>query len=80
MLWRKYGIRIEDKEAMWSAQEGICVICPEQIDVNTSHVDHNHETGKVRGLLCNRCNMGLGLFQDSFEILLSASEYLQKHL
>lgn len=44
-----------------------------------AHIDHDHETGKVRGLLCQECNIGLGKFRDNTEYLLSAISYLNKN-
>lgn len=62
---------------MFSEQKGLCGICKKGID-ESSHVDHCHSTGKVRGLLCRPCNSGLGLFSDSTRLLKSAITYLNK--
>src|SRR5579859_2601716 len=62
----KYGLSLEQYDAMSVAQLGVCAICGE-IDPHGKRlsVDHNHETGQVRALLCNQCNVGLGIFKDS---------------
>ena len=72
-------------EALNSAQKGLCAICdhPEsrldsQGNRRDLHVDHNHTTGVVRGLLCNSCNRGLGLLNDTIEGLTRAIDYLKK--
>lgn len=52
-----------------------CAICGSEPDV--PHVDHDHRTGYIRGILCSRCNFGIGKFKDSVELLLSAVNYLQ---
>lgn len=70
-----YGITIEEFSAMENSQRGKCAIC-EQEPPDRLHVDHNHETGSVRGLLCRKCNWGLGQFGDSVENLKRAQEYL----
>ena len=80
----KYGITAEDYEAMWVAQAGLCRICqqPEsRIDVRTGKVnllavDHDAQTGRVRGLLCSRCNRAIGLFEEQPALLSSAAAYL----
>jgi hypothetical protein len=73
----RYGITTEAKEKMIFEQDGKCLICQNAFqDTKDQNVDHNHETKKVRGILCNNCNKGLGLFQDNFELLVSASKYL----
>ncbi len=79
----KYGITIEDYDNMLKEQGGCCAICGSSDSkchgrMNFA-VDHCHETGKVRGLLCNDCNRALGLFQDSSEILDKAVKYLETH-
>lgn len=73
----RYGISIETYEQMLRNQEGRCAICP-TLDIKGKplHVDHDHETGQVRGLLCRRCNNMLGMAGDSVEILGSAMSYL----
>lgn len=71
---RKYGLREKDYNIMYDLQEGLCKICSSNL---TLVVDHCHSTNVIRGLLCNNCNMGLGAFRDSGELLLKAIEYLQ---
>ncbi len=75
----RYGITIDDYNRMFKEQEGRCKICgAHQSEFSTRlHVDHNHETGKVRGLLCNSCNMGIGNFKDNIDLLLDVIEYLR---
>lgn len=84
-LRRKFGINLHDYGEMLLAQEGKCAICGSR-DAGTRNgekkslaVDHDHTTGKVRGLLCESCNQGLGKFNDSREVLLKAAAYLEKH-
>lgn len=80
----------EDFERMWQQQEGACAICfvpltnieldnDPKNKSNTACVDHCHSTGKVRSLLCARCNKGLGLFDDETEKVKAAYEYLVFH-
>ena len=78
--WRlnvAHGLTYKEWEGLWYAQDGRCAICDkffaEQIDIN---VDHDHETGKIRGLLCRKCNYGLGYFDDSVELLEEATQYI----
>jgi len=85
-LRRKYNITEEDFMRMERQQNGVCAICfkPETSkcrngDVSRLHVDHNHETGEIRGLLCNRCNRGVGFFKDEIEHLKGAIRYLDHH-
>lgn len=73
-LKRKYGISLEDYEAMFADQGGVCKIC--KTSDEDLVVDHCHETDIVRGLLCNSCNWGLGNFKDNVDLLRSAEEYL----
>lgn len=72
---RKYGITPEDYDQMFEVQQGLCAICAEASDLRL-HIDHDHETGKVRGLLCARCNPALGAFRDSPVLLQAAIDYL----
>ena len=78
-LRRKYGIGVEDYDRMFEAQGGVCAICrkprPEE---RTLHVDHDHETGEIRGLLCFRCNNALGDFDEDFDLFQLAADYLDR--
>ncbi len=55
-----------------------CEICTKSIDFDTCHIDHCHETKNIRGLLCAKCNLGIGLFCDNVEIMKSAIKYIKK--
>jgi len=73
----KYAITLYAYEAMMTAQQGRCAICKLKKD-ETLHIDHCHEAGHVRGLLCRSCNTGLGNFYDRHEFLESAAEYVRQ--
>ena len=79
-LKRLYGISLDDYDRMLKEQGEKCAICkrPRSENNRNLHVDHNHATGKVRGLLCIRCNAGLGYFRESLELFDAAREYLLK--
>ncbi|QWT30052.1 HNH endonuclease [Streptomyces phage Sham] len=68
---------IKDKEALLEKAGYCCQICGGDVNLSTGRVDHDHATGKTRGILCNNCNLGLGNFKDSPERLLKAIAYLQ---
>jgi hypothetical protein len=79
-LVRDYGISIEDYEEMLAEQNGVCLICGSKPGTKRSkrlHVDHCHTTGRVRGLLCQKCNHMLGLAGDNPEVLRIAASYLE---
>lgn len=78
-LRRKFGITQEQYEAMRAAQKNRCAICATNRPGGKGdwHVDHDHRTKRVRGLLCQNCNVGLGNFKDSPERLRSAAKYLK---
>ena len=77
-LRNKYGLSVEDYAMLFESCGGKCAICgTTQFGTKRPHVDHDHETGKVRGLLCSRCNLGIGYFGDSPELLLEAAAYLR---
>lgn len=76
---RKYGLTISEYGAMVERQANTCQICTRQF-VTAPHVDHDHTSGKVRGLLCTECNKGLGHFRDDIESLERAATYLRKSL
>ena len=73
---RKYGLSKAQFDELWSAQAGACGICSRGLDVDATHVDHDHVTGSVRGLLCFTCNMAIGKFGDSIPVLRAAIDYL----
>jgi len=76
-LWKKYKITPEDWDRLYDEQLGRCAICLTTLaEVYRIHVDHDHRTGAVRGLLCPDCNHGLGKFGDDPETLVRASAYL----
>lgn len=78
--WNKlYGINRTDYEAMVSRQGGVCALCFSPPGAKALHVDHCHDTGRVRSLLCSSCNTGLGLLQDSPALLRDAARYIEKH-
>ena len=79
---RAYGLTIDEYEGMLIRQRGLCAICghaetrlragiPQRL-----HVDHDHVTGRVRGLLCSRCNRGVGAFRDDPAVFRRAARYL----
>jgi hypothetical protein len=74
---RTYGVTPDQFDAMMLRQAGCCAICQEPMGIPA--VDHDHDTGKVRGLLCRRCNTGIGMLADDPDRLLSAAAYLLAH-
>jgi len=80
-----YGITLAEYEDILAAQNGACSICHGKEPAATKfgkkslHVDHNHKTGAIRGLLCTNCNLALGNFKDNKQSLLRAIIYLEKH-
>ena len=78
----KYGLTEDQYYKMINDQENKCVICSYEFTnenrYSGSFVDHCHSTGKVRGLLCNRCNKSIGAFEDNISFLKRAIKYLQK--
>ena len=76
---REYGLGWEEYERMHQEQFGCCAICFSAIDLlKTTHVDHCHSSGRIRGLLCLQCNSGLGQFEDDTERLMRAIMYLRE--
>ncbi len=76
-LKNKFGITLEKYNEIFLSQKGCCRICGrhQSTQKKALAVDHNHESGEIRALLCQNCNVGLGNFQDSVEILEKAIEY-----
>lgn len=76
IIEKRYGLSEGEYMRMHRRQGGRCLICRKKT-LKKLYVDHDHKTGAVRGLLCNRCNMGLGYFNDNPEDLKSAVRYLE---
>jgi hypothetical protein len=74
----KYGITLENRNAMLVAQNGMCAVCKDNI-TNCPCVDHCHTTKDVRGLLCHTCNTTIGMAKDSPAILRNAANYIEMH-
>lgn len=86
-LEQRYGITLEEYEHRVEAQGGVCAVCRKpntQIDPRNGraralHVDHDHETGAVRDLLCHLCNSALGSVSDDPTLLRALADYLERH-
>lgn len=82
MLKSRYGISYQEYESMYTRQAGKCAICTNTLPLGGYrglYVDHCHSTNVIRGLLCPRCNSGIGSFEDSIEMLQKAIEYLKPY-
>lgn len=86
---RVFGISLDEYEFRFEQQGGLCEICGCEIGlygrsrdlpegVRKAHLDHNHETGKIRSFLCDRCNVMIGMSQEDISTLLTAIEYLER--
>lgn len=75
----KYNLSVFDVLFMLSVQRRRCQVCGCSLDFRTARVDHCHATGEIRGLLCNACNIAIGLLRDSHDHALSAAHYLLLH-
>lgn len=77
----EYDLTVEEYSAMFNIQEGKCPICNRHQDElrKALCVDHDHITGRIRGLLCTKCNLRLGTFNDNIEDLKTAIVYLEKY-
>jgi len=80
-LKRAYGVSPEQYNELFVDQAGCCAICGlhQAVLEKKLCVDHDHDTGEVRGLLCSACNRGLGMFRDSEDLLNQAEKYLKEH-
>jgi hypothetical protein len=78
-LRRKFGMGIDEYERMFEAQHGVCAICGEaRPEERTLHVDHDHTTGAIRGLLCLRCNNAIRDFREEYGLFVRAANYLDR--
>lgn len=78
-LLKRYGMSLVAYHSMLEAQRNTCAICCTPLSPQRgTHVDHNHQTQQIRGILCNACNRGLGYLKDSPQLLQRAIDYLQK--
>lgn len=82
-LKQKYNLSFDEYINLYNKQNGVCAICKshmkllsEEFGNKTANVDHCHQTGRIRGLLCNSCNCGIGFLQDNSTLLRLAAEYL----
>ena len=79
-LKRKYGVTVDEKDSILKNQLNQCGICSNEFrNSKDAHLDHDHITKKIRGILCGRCNRALGYFKDNKDILKNAIIYLEKH-
>jgi hypothetical protein len=81
-LFKRYGLTVAEYVALADSQGGICAICkraPHGGRRGALHVDHDHKTGHVRGLLCDACNNGIGRFRDDPDLVRAALVYLEAH-
>lgn len=87
-LKKKYGISLNDFNIILEKQNGKCTICNKLMEEPSSTrgqgldvmaLDHCHETGKIRSILCNACNKGLGMFNDDISLLENALKYIKEH-
>ncbi|WMI33594.1 hypothetical protein SEA_KENREY_232 [Streptomyces phage Kenrey] len=81
--WKRNALRaghnvgeLEERRTLLENGGYACAICGTELNIRTARIDHDHETGVIRGTLCNSCNLGLGLFQDNPELLSNAAKYL----
>lgn len=76
---RTYQVSVEEYDRLFAEQGGCCAICKGKPSrTKHLHVDHCHETGRVRGLLCDSCNLGLGSFKEDPERVTKAADYLRR--
>lgn len=77
-LKRKYSLSVEEYAWMLNSQDGKCASCRDVLGLDKfTHVDHDHETGDIRGILCNGCNTALGLLKDSEDRICNLLNYLR---
>ncbi len=79
-LRRYYGLEESEYDALFDSQQGKCAICQKDLEriSRSTHIDHCHSSGKIRGILCHHCNTAIGLLGDDVEKMKAAIEYLEK--
>lgn len=75
---RLYNLEPDDYKKLVDSCDNKCMICGDSPKIKSLNVDHNHETGEIRGLLCHGCNIGIGLLKEDLNIMKSAMKYLLK--
>lgn len=78
---KRYGIDIDQKKEMFDSQLGHCFLCNKKLSLDKKGccIDHDHKTGKVRGILCSSCNCMLGYAHDNPEVLRKGATYVEYH-
>jgi len=80
---RLYGISAEQYDTLFREQGGVCAVCKKESDTDGKNsklqVDHNHTTGQVRGLLCYRCNVAIGMISEDLDRVYQIMDYLGSH-
>jgi hypothetical protein len=79
--FRRFGITEAELDALLAAQKNCCAICKSAKPYGSGDwaIDHDHVTGQVRGLLCSKCNLALGLLGDNPKVIASALRYVNRH-
>ena len=77
---KRYGLAPEQYQQLLQVQNNQCAICKIDLTTAIKHIDHHHELNHIRGILCHKCNMGLGLFQENPTLLDAAKTYLMREL
>lgn len=85
LKWKKYyynkiGMSLSEKRLIWIKNEKKCEICEQTKKLKQIEIDHDHSTGKVRGLICSGCNKGIGHMKDNLKTLTNAIKYLRKEI
>jgi hypothetical protein len=75
-LGKLYGISLDEYDRMLEKQNGVCAVCSKPPNGRRLHVDHDHKTGEIRGLLCSGCNVALGAVNDNTSVLQKLISYI----
>ncbi len=75
---KKYGISPVEYAVLYQLHQGMCAICKRLPIGRDLHLDHDHQSGKIRGLLCRNCNIALGLLKEDEDIIWNMLEYIKK--